>query len=318
MVEHFGSSLSGIAGYLPCRIISNNELSSRTTVSSEWIVERTGIRARHYASAEEDVVTMAAEAGRRALTMASIAEREVDLVILATSTRRIRVPGGAPQVASQLGLEVSGAYDINAGCAGFTYALAAASAAVRCGDAQNVLVVAAERMSEWIRAENPDTFVIFGDGAGAAVVSRSAQENIWPPVWGSDGTRANILGMRILDSGIEYPIMNGPLVYRWSTSKLPNVAHLACERAGFALSDIAWLVCHQANQRIIDTIARNLKFPSERVARDVIDTGNTSAASIPLALAHLHESGSISRGDLALLLGFGAGLTFSGQVVRMP
>jgi 3-oxoacyl-[acyl-carrier-protein] synthase-3 len=318
MVTHFGSCISSIAGYLPCRTISNKELSSHTTVSPEWIAERTGIRTRHYAADGEDVVEMAVEAGRRAMTMAGVAEQEVDLVILATSTRRTRVPGGAPQVASGLGLELSGAFDVNAGCAGFTYALATAAAAVRCGDANNVLVVAAERMSEWIRPEYPDTFVIFGDGAGAAIVARSDEERIWPPVWGSDGTRADILGIGTLTSGVEYPFMNGPLVYRWSTSKLPSVAHRACERAGLKLSDIAWLVCHQANRRIIDTIARNLNFPEDHVARDVIDTGNTSAASIPLALAHLYEDGMISTGDLVLLLGFGAGLTFSGQVVRMP
>jgi len=316
MVSHFGSSLSGVGGYRPSRVVDNEELAARTTVSPQWIVERTGIRTRHYAAADEDVVGMAAEAGRRALAMAGIVKREVDLVILATASRRTRVPGGAPQVASLLGLEIAGAFDINAVCAGFTYALAIASAAVRCGDARHVLIVASERMSEWVRPESPETFVIFGDGAGAAVVSRSAEENIGPPVWGSDGARAYILGMAP-GPGAEHPIMNGPLVYRWATNKLPSVARLACERAGFELSDIAWLVCHQANQRIIDAVASRLDFPAERVARDVIDTGNTSAASVPLALSRLCETGRISPGDLVLMLGFGAGLTFSGQVVRM-
>jgi 3-oxoacyl-[acyl-carrier-protein] synthase-3 len=260
---------------------------------------------------------MAAEAGRKAIAAADVDPAEVDLVILATATRRKRMPGGAPQVATRIGL-TAGAFDLNAVCAGFTYALAMASNAVRAGDARHVLVVGAERTSEWINPETPDTFVIFGDGAGAAIVSRSAENNIGPAVWGSDGGRHNVLGIMEVAPGEEYVTMDGPLVYKWSTAKIPKVARLACERAGVSLSDIDWLVPHQANRRIIDTLARTLQFPDDRVARDVITSGNTSAASVPLALSRLHESGRVSPGDLVLTLGFGAGLTYSGQVIRMP
>lgn len=318
MAESFGSSLTAVAGYRPGKAVTNDELAPRTTVTPDWIVERTGIQSRYHAAPDEDIVSMAAEAGRKALAMASLDNGDVDLLILATATRRQRMPGGAPQVATKIGLPVAGAFDLNAVCAGFTYALAMASNAVRTGDARHVLVVGAERTSGWINPQTPDTFVIFGDGAGAAVVSRSEEENIGPAVWGSDGARAGVLGMTEFGPGEEYVTMDGPLVYKWSTAKIPPVARRACERAGLALSNIDWLVPHQANRRIIDTLARTLEFPDDRVARDVVDTGNTSAASVPLALSRLHESGRMSPGDRVLLLGFGAGLTYSGQVIRMP
>jgi 3-oxoacyl-[acyl-carrier-protein] synthase-3 len=318
MPEFYGSSITGIAGYRPVKLVTNDELAGLTTVSPDWIVERTGIRSRHHAGPDEDIVTMAAEAGRKALAMADVDTAEVDLVILATATRRQRMPGGAPQVATRIGLPVAGAFDLNAVCAGFTYATAMASNAVRTGDARHVLVVGAERTSDWINAGTPDTFVIFGDGAGAAVVSRSESADIGPVVWGSDGARAKVLGLTEFPGGEEYVTMDGPLVYKWSTAKIPPVARRACERAGVSLADIAWLVPHQANRRIIDTLARTLGFPDDRVARDVVETGNTSAASVPLALSRLYESGRTNPGDLVLLLGFGAGLTFAGQVVRMP
>lgn len=318
MAQSYGSSLTGIAGYRPGQPITNDVLSARTTVSPEWIVERTGIQSRHHASAEEDITTMAAEAGRKAIVAANLGVEDIELVILATATRRKRMPGGGPTVASKIGLPRAGAFDLNAVCAGFTYSLAMASNAVRTGDAKHVLVIGAERTSEWINPRTPDTFVIFGDGAGAAVVSRSEESNIGPAVWGSDGTRAGVLAMTEFGPGEEYVTMDGPLVYKWSTAKIPPVARQACERYGVALEDVDWLVPHQANKRIIDTLARTLRFPDDHVARDVVDTGNTSAASVPLALSRLYESGRMAPGDLVLLLGFGAGLTYSGQVIRMP
>jgi 3-oxoacyl-[acyl-carrier-protein] synthase III len=318
MAQSYGSRITGIAGYRPSRLVTNEELARHTTVTPEWIVERTGIRSRHYGGEGEDIVTMAAEAGRKALAMSAVDPAEVDLVILATATRQKRMPGGAPQLATAMGLPNAGAFDLNAVCAGFTYSLAMASNAVRCGDARNVLIAGAERTSDWINPETPDTFVIFGDGAGAAVVSRSESDDIGPAVWGSDGARAGVLGLDQFPGGREYVTMDGPLVYKWSTAKIPPVARLACERAGVALSDVSWLVPHQANRRIIDTLARVLQFPDDRVARDIVDTGNTSAASVPLALSRLYESGRTSPGDLVLLLGFGAGLTYAGQVIRMP
>jgi 3-oxoacyl-[acyl-carrier-protein] synthase III len=313
----FGSAVTGLGAYRPASKVDNEEIARRVGSSPEWIVERTGILTRHHASADEDIVTMSVEAGTKAIAMANVDIEEIDLVILATATRRQRMPGCAPQIVSRIGIPAAGAFDVNAVCAGFTYSLAMASNAVRLGEARNVLVVGAERTTEYIDPKDPDTYVIFGDGAGAAVVSRSDGAQIGPVVWGSDGGRHGVLETRTYD-GDDYVVMDGPLVYKWSTATMPGVARQACERAGVELPDVDWLVPHQANRRIIDTLTRALRFPQDRVARDVVDTGNTSAASVPLALTRLRESGRTSPGDLVLVLGFGAGLTYAGQIIRMP
>ncbi|MEV6520829.1 beta-ketoacyl-ACP synthase III [Longispora sp. NPDC051575] len=318
-MESYGSVITGLADYRPTNLVTNEELSKSTTVTPEWIEDRTGIRSRHHAGPEETIVAMAAEAGRKAITMAGIDYTDIDLVILATASRYQRMPGAAPQVASTIGLPNAGAFDVNAVCAGFTYSLALASNAVRCGDAKHALVVGAERTSDWINPETPDTYAIFGDGAGAAIVSRSDKPGIFPAVWGSDGKRAPVLELsEFPELGREYVTMDGPLVYKWATSNMPKAAKRAAARAGVELSDVKWLVMHQANKRILDTVARALRWDDEHVARDVVEAGNTSAASVPLALTRLYESGRTSPGDLVLTLGFGAGLTYAGQIVTMP
>jgi 3-oxoacyl-[acyl-carrier-protein] synthase-3 len=313
-----GAVISGLAAYRPAHQVTNEELAKRTTVDAAWIESRTGIKTRYHASVDEDLVTMAAEAGQKAIAMSNVDPLEIDLTIVATATREQRMPGIGPQVASRIGLPISGAFDLNAVCAGFTYSLAMAANAVKVGDARNVLVVGVERTSDWINPEDPDTFVIFGDGAGAAVVSRSETDGIGPSVWGSDGARHKVLGLTMFPDGREFVTMNGPLVYKWSTATMPGVAERACEAAGVKLSDVQWFVPHQANRRIIDTLTRTLGFPPDRVMKDVVDTGNTSAASVPLALSRLYESGRTSPGEIVLLLGFGAGLTYAGQIIRMP
>jgi 3-oxoacyl-[acyl-carrier-protein] synthase III len=318
MSEIIGSRISGMAAYRPNRLISNEELSSLTTVSPEWITQRTGIKTRYHADESEDMVTMSVAAGEKALVNAQIDPAEVGLTIVATTTRKQRMPGIAPEVASRIGLPSSGAYDLNAVCAGFTYSLAMASNAVRVGEARHVLVVGVERTSDWIDPEDPDTFVIFGDGAGAAVISESRTPDIGPSVWGSDGKRHEAIEIREKGDGREYVGMNGPLVYKWSTATMPDVARRACAAAGTTLEEIDWFVPHQANNRIITTLSQELGLPPERVVNDVVDTGNTSAASVPLALTRLQESGRANPGEKVLLLGFGAGLTYAGQVVRMP
>jgi len=318
MTRTQGSTVSGLGVYRPNRKLTNAAISEFTTASPEWIEERTGILTRHRASAEEDIVTMSVEAGANALAAASVDVTEVDLVILATATRRQRLPGGGPQIASRLGIPDAGAFDVNAVCAGFSYSLALASNAVRLGEARNVLVVGAERTSDFLNPNAPDSYVIFGDGAGAAVVSGSDTPDIGPVAWGSDGARHGVLEIREHADGKEYIAMDGPLVYKWSTTTMPKVARRACELAGVSLSEVEWFVPHQANRRIIDTLARVLEFPADRVARDVVDTGNTSSASVPLALSRLCDSGRTRPGDLALVLGFGAGLTYAGQVIRIP
>lgn len=318
MSTSYESRISGVAAYRPARLVTNEEISARTTVGPEWIVERTGIRTRAHAGPEEDLVTMATEAARKAMVMSCAQPQDIGLVVLATATRSQRMPGIAPQVASRLGLSGAGAFDMNAVCAGFTYGVAMGSDAVRCGEARHALVIGVERISDWINPLDPDTFVIFADGAGAVVISRSEQWGVGPSIWGSDGDRHSVLELTEDEQGREFVRMNGPLVYKWSTSAMPDAARRACLAAGVELADIRWFVPHQANCRIIDTLSQRLGFDRDQVVRDVIDAGNTSAASVPLALSRLHESGRTESGDLVLLLGFGAGLTYAGQVVRMP
>jgi 3-oxoacyl-[acyl-carrier-protein] synthase III len=312
-----GSAIAGIATYLPARVVNNDELAARTTVTSEWIEGRTGIRSRHHAAPGEDVTAMAVAAGTKAVAASSVDPAEIDLLVLATSTRMLRMPGAAPQVASLIGLGPAGAVDVNAVCAGFCYALALASNAVRLGEARNALVIGADRISGFLTPRRPDAFAIFGDGAGAVVVSASDEAGIGPVAWGSDGGRAGVLEMVNEEDG-EFIAMNGPAVYKWSTSTMPHAARRACALAEVDIADISWFVPHQANLRIIDMLARSTGIAPERVSRDVVDMGNTSAASIPLALGQLSDSGRAQPGDLALLLGFGAGLTYAGQVVRLP
>ncbi|MET8123648.1 beta-ketoacyl-ACP synthase III [Micromonospora sp. NPDC005189] len=318
MAQMTGAAITGLGAYRPSRLITNEEIAEEAGVTPEWIEERTGIRSRYRSGPEESVTMMAAEAGGKALAMANVDPAEVDLVILASATKKDRIPGGAPEVASRIGITATGAFDLNAACAGFAYSIGIAANEIRTGSARNVLVVGAEQLSRFIDPEDPATYVIFGDGAGAAVVSPAEVDGISPTVWGSDGSRSNILGTKWDANGREFAKMDGPLVYRWSTKNVPRVARKVCALAGIELSDIDWFVPHQANLRIVDQLAEILQIPDEKVAKDIIDTGNTSAASVPLALSRLYESGRTTPGDRVMLLGFGAGLAYAGQIIRMP
>jgi 3-oxoacyl-[acyl-carrier-protein] synthase-3 len=310
-----GSRISGLGGYRPARLVANREIAERTAVTEDWIETRTGIRTRGHAGDGESIVDMGAAAATAALRDAGVTPDEVDLVILATQTRTRPIPSGAPRIASRIGCRAAGAYDLNGACAGFNYGLAVASDAVRLGNARHVLVVGSERLTDWTCPEIPDVYALLADGAGAAVVSPGPDIGIGPPVWGADGERSEVLAVPEDGSFIE---MKGRMVFKWTTDHMPTAARRACELAGVARSDVAWLVLHQANQRILDAIGTELKFPPENVARVVVDSGNTSTASIPLALLRLRDDGLSRSGDRALLLGFGAGLTYAGQVVRLP
>ncbi|MGK5496595.1 beta-ketoacyl-ACP synthase 3 [Streptomyces sp. URMC 125] len=309
-----GSRISGLGGYRPARTVTNQEIAERAPVATEWIESRTGILARGHAGDGESIVGMGEHAARDALREAGVAPSDVDLVILATQTMLRPIPSGAPELAARLGCRGAGAYDLNAACAGFTYGIAAASDAVRLGHARHVLVVGSERLTDWTTPEIPDVYALLADGAGAVVVSPSERTAIGPAVWGSAGEHREALWV---PEDSEHIAMKGRQVFKWTLDHMPAAARRACALAGVELSDVAWFVPHQANKRIIDAIATELKFEPEQVARDVVDTGNTSTASIPLALARLREEGRVSPGDRALFLGFGAGLTYAGQVVTL-
>jgi 3-oxoacyl-[acyl-carrier-protein] synthase III len=309
-----GARITGLGEYRPRTVVTNDDVAAQAAITAEWIESRTGIRSRRRADADETMAMMASSAADLALADAGVAPIDVGLVILASTTPRRPVPGAAPEVAHRLGCLDAGAFDLNAACAGFTYGVNIAAEAVRSGSARHVVIIGADRFGSWISPEVPDTFAIFGDGAGAAVVSRSEQDGIWPCVWGCDGAKSSLI--RIPDDAHELR-MAGPLVYKWAVDTLPGIARSACKTAGMTMEEIDWLVMHQANSRMIDTVAGELGLPRERVAYDIAQSGNTSSASIPLALTSLRRQGHARNGEHVLLLGFGAGLTYVSLVARM-
>jgi 3-oxoacyl-[acyl-carrier-protein] synthase-3 len=283
--------------------------------SDEWIRTRTGIVNRRVAGDGESVVDLAAEAGAKALANAGVQPGQVDLILVATSTMDFAMPQAAPQVAGRLGSQAGG-YDVGAACAGFCYALAAAADAIRAGSARTVLVIGSDRMTDILDPADRGTVPIFGDAAGAVVVGAAPSNGVGPLVAASDGDRSGLIA-----KAPDAPVlaMDGPAVFRWATTQLAPYALRACADAGIEVADLAGLVAHQANLRIIDALARALKLPAEAVvARDIIESGNTSAASIPLALDALLAADAVPSGGPLLLIGFGSGLSVAAQVVLCP
>jgi 3-oxoacyl-[acyl-carrier-protein] synthase-3 len=293
--------------------VTNDDLAQRVDTSDEWIRTRTGIATRRVAEADETVVMMASAAGDKALAAAGVVAADLDLVILATCSNPSQIPGGAPQVAHRLGADRAGSFDLNAGCAGFPYAISTAADIVRAGSARNVLVTAAERLSDYTDWDDRSTCILLADGAGAALIGPSDTDEIGPAVWGQDGSRPTVIQ---IPPGGSFE-MAGQAVFRWALSLVPKL-HEICERAGVAPSELAGIVPHQANLRIVEALAAGLGARNAVVSRDVVDSGNTSAASIPLGLTRLMDTGELRRGDPVLIFGFGAGLTYCGQVVRCP
>ncbi|MEU6411522.1 beta-ketoacyl-ACP synthase III [Microbispora sp. NPDC046933] len=302
-------------GYQPAQVVTNDDLAARLDTNDEWIQSRVGIKERRVAGPQESEIDLAVQAGGKALAASGLSSDDIDLVIVATCTIEAPIPNAAGRVAHRLGITAPGAYDLNAACAGFCYALAAASDAVRSGSATNVLVVGSEKLSQWVDSEDRSTVVIFADGAGAAVVGPSDRPGIGPVAWGSAGDKAEAIQIKDRRS---FLYQEGQTVFRWATTALHPVAKLACERAGVDPADLAAFVPHQANLRIVEAIARKLGADNAIVARDIVLAGNTSAASIPLALSRMIERGEVQSGGLALLLGFGAGLTYASQVIEIP
>jgi 3-oxoacyl-[acyl-carrier-protein] synthase-3 len=257
-------------------------------------------------------------AGGKALAGSGLSPGDIDLVIVATCTPEVQIPNTAATVARRMGIMAPGAYDLNAACAGFCYAIAAASDAVRVGTARHVLVIGAEKLSQWVDWTDRSTCIIFADGAGAAVVGPAGEDEepgIGPVAWGSAGDMADKIYIKDRDSFI---VQEGQAVFRWATTALHPVAKEACAKAGVDPAELAAFVPHQANLRIIEAIARKLGAPQAIVANDIVTAGNTSSASIPLALSRMIERGELASGSLALLIGFGAGICYAAQVVRVP
>jgi 3-oxoacyl-[acyl-carrier-protein] synthase-3 len=306
----------GLGHYRPANVVTNHDLIDRgVDTDDEWIKTRVGIAERRWADPDETVLDMGEQAASKALAAAGVSPDQVDLVLVATCTMPTPVPAAAPTLAYRLGMEAPGAYDVNSGCSGFMYALNAASAAVRAGQADNVLVVASERFSGWLDMTDRSTCIILADGAGAAVVGPSDTIGLGPVVWGSDGEQSDTV---VIDERTRYFRQEGQAVYRWATGQMAQIGLAACERAGVDPADIAAFVPHQANLRIIDALAKRIGLPNAIIARDIVTSGNTSAATIPLALSRMVEAGEIPSGAPVLLLGFGSGLAYAGQVVLAP
>ncbi|MGP3929698.1 beta-ketoacyl-ACP synthase III [Nonomuraea sp. KM88] len=310
-----GAKVLAFGHYQPANVVTNDDLAKTMETNDEWILSRVGIKERRVAPDGESLEDMAAIAGGKALAASGLSPEDIDLVIVATCTLETQIPNASAIVAHRLGIEAPGAFDVNAACAGFCYALGTASAAVRGGSARNVLVIGAEKLSQWIDWTDRSTAVIFADGAGAAVVAPSETPGIGPVVWGSAGDKSDAI---IIKDRADYLRQEGQTVFRWATTALHPVALEACSRAGVDPSELAAFVPHQANLRIIEAIARKLGADQAVIARDIVTSGNTSAASIPLALSRMVERGEVRTGDLALVLGFGAGLTYAGQVIEIP
>ncbi|MFV2083029.1 beta-ketoacyl-ACP synthase III [Micromonospora sp. LOL_021] len=312
-----GSQIVALGHYQPSRVVTNDELAQLVETNDAWIRDRVGVVTRRIADSET-VADMASAAAEKALANAGLTAADIDLVVVATCTAIDRSPNVACRVAARLGIAAPGAYDINTACSGFSYALGTVDHAVRAGAARNALVIGAEKLSDFTNWTDRSTCIIFGDGAGAAVVTATGGNEpagIGPVVWGSVPDKSDAVR---IEGWRPYVEQEGQSVFRWATTALAPLALQACERAGVDPTDIAAFVPHQANARIIDGIAKRLGMPDAIVAKDIVESGNTSAASVPLALSKLVERREIPAGAPVLLFGFGGGLTYAGQVVRCP
>lgn len=309
-------------------VVPNEEIVGPIDSSDEWIRQRTGVITRRRAPADVLAVDLATEASLEAIANAGITGADVNAVLVATISNTVQTPSMAALLAERIGATPAPAYDISAACAGYTYGIAQADAMIKAGLAEYVLVVGAEKLSEIIDPTDRSISFLLGDGAGAAIVGPSEEPGISPTIWGSDGSKWDAIHMtntltEYRDGGGEVPWptlrQDGPAVFRWAVWEMVKVARQALEAAGVTVDELAAFIPHQANVRIIDEFAKQLKLPdSVVVARDIATTGNTSAASIPLATHRLLNEHPELSGGLALQIGFGAGLVYGAQVVVLP
>ncbi|MBW0101781.1 ketoacyl-ACP synthase III [Pseudonocardia sp. KRD-291] len=317
-----GARLLGLGSFRPEQVVTNDDLAERVQTDDAWIRSRVGIAERHIAGPDTSLPDMAVAAGRAALTDAGLDPADLDAVVVATCTMPNPIPNAAAQVADRLGAVGVGAFDVNTACAGFCYGLGLANDMVRAGTARYVLVIGAEKLSDWVDWDDRSTCIIFADAAGAAVVGPASEADIGigPVSWGSAGDHATTI--RILGETTNKLHQEGQTVFRWATGEIAPIALDAIARSGLEPADIDVLIPHQANLRIVEAIAKRLRAKGARedmvVADDIVTTGNTSSASIPVALDHMRTAGRVRSGDTMLLVGFGAGLSYAGQVVICP
>ncbi|MCX6400218.1 MAG: ketoacyl-ACP synthase III [Propionibacteriales bacterium] len=320
------TAILGVGAYRASRLVPNADIVDAIDSSDEWIQQRSGIRTRRFADESETVVSMSVGAARVAVERAGIDMRQIDCVIVATVSHLMQTPSAATAIAHELGTDQAAAFDISAACAGFCHGVALANDMVRGGSARYALVIGVEKLSDITNPRDRGTAFIFADGAGAVVVGPSETPGIGPVVWGSDGEHYDHIRTpdwrEVLASDEPHmPCleMKGNEVFRWASFAMAKVAQQALDRAGVTADELDCFIPHQANNRITDAMARSMRLPpTVRIARDIIDAGNTSAASVPMALDRMMEEGDARSGDVALLIAFGAGLSYAAQVVVIP
>ncbi|MEW1833572.1 beta-ketoacyl-ACP synthase III [Microbacterium sp. NPDC079995] len=329
LIQPTGAAHTRIYAYGAARgekAVPNEDLIGPIDSSDEWIRQRTGIVTRVRAEADTTAIDLAADAAAEAIERSGVPADEIDAVIVATISNPKQTPSVSAIVADRVGANPAAAYDLNAACAGFAYGVAQADALIRAGAAHYAVVIGTEKLSDIVDPSDRSISFLLGDGAGAVVVGPSETPGIGPTIWGSDGSKADAVGMNhtlteFRDGAAPWPTLRqeGPTVFRWAVWEMVKVARQAIEAAGITPDDLAAFVPHQANMRIIDEFAKQLKLPeSVVIGRDIETTGNTSAASIPLATHRLLEEHPELSGGLALQIGFGAGLVFGAQVVVLP
>ena len=318
--------IMSVGSYRPERIVTNAEVCEWIDSSDEWIRERSGIIERRFARDDESVVDMAVEAGRKAIEKSGIAPDRFGMVLVANVTHPYQTPSAAADVAYRLGAVNAAAMDISAACAGFCYGVGIGNDLVIGGSAEYVLVIGVEKLSDWVSRHDRSSTFLFADAAGAVVIGPSDTPAIGPTIWGADGSQRDAISMtgsltEFRDKGGEFPTlsMQGQTVFRWAVGEMAKTAQTALDAAGVKADDLDAFIPHQANMRITDAMIRALKLPDHvPVARDIAYTGNTSAASIPVAMDRMLQDGEVPHGGTALLIGFGAGLVFASQVVTLP
>ena len=321
-----GAKLMGFGVHRASRVVPNSEIVDRINSTDEWIRTRSGIVERRWANDEETVEFMATNAAREAIAKAGIDGSQIDLVIIATVTHFLQTPSLATKIAHAVG-STGAAFDISAACAGFCHGIALARDAIKGGTSTYALVIGVERLSDITDSDDRGTAFIFADGAGAAIVGPSEADDIGPVVWGSDGGNYDLIRqkedwMELVTSdspGIPHLVMDGNPVFRWAVFTMAKVAQETLEKSGITADDLDVFLPHQANLRIVDALVRATHLPERvQVADDIIHNGNTSAASIPLALHAMLADGRAKSGDKALMIAFGAGLSYAAQVVTVP
>lgn len=328
MLQNSGIAITGSGSATPAQCLDNHALSCLVETSDEWITSRTGIQQRRLATTSESLTAIATQAAAGAIAMAGITPVDLDLIVLATSTAD-DLFGSACQIQAQLGATKAVAFDMTAACSGFVFGLVTAAQYVRTGVYQNVLLIGADILSRWVDWEDRRTCILFGDGAGAVVLQANNRDRLLGFELRSDGTQNQCLNSTYsaqsqelvegvnVGKGIYQPIsMNGKEVYRFAVQRVPEVVDKALFRANLKVEQVDWLLLHQANQRILDAVAERLHIPSHKVISNLARYGNTSAASIPLALDEAVRQGQIQQDDIIAASGFGAGLTWGAAIFQ--